>query len=388
MNIETEAFALNDYFNKIVLEYKKISKRSTSYQTNSYLKEEANNLYKRIQDFRAKYHLFIKERKNTFGKFNVNKYVEFYKFKNRSRIDQKYQASVDPRTAGSINSIGSQGRLGFVHMNGVSGLSKGYADSKPEDLERYFGDYVGEKKRGTFPLQGRTFEKGPKSSADNLSQGHQVFGEDSSADMAYLPLATETNMGAISASSGPVYTDQKVLEWRDEQYDSRKKRKTKNNKTLEAEEHEVEKVKMDMKDLKKKTEELYREHDYRKHMSLFSRDKELTSIKKNEKIFIGFELGTEDLKGPGLDNEQLCNLFRKCDLFLSEVTYLSCMLACSKSEKTLTCEDIALIMKTTNNIDLPGFPISEGMLHANSKFKEISNRIQEDKQNVYKSSRI
>lgn len=76
MKIEAEAARLNAYFNKIISEYKKVSRKSKMDPQNMHLRMEIDSIKSRIEIFQNEYHEFIKVRKNSFGRFNAKKFTE------------------------------------------------------------------------------------------------------------------------------------------------------------------------------------------------------------------------------------------------------------------------------------------------------------------------
>lgn len=384
MNIETEAFALNDYFNKIIAEYKKISKKVTSYQTNSYLKEEADNLYRRIQDFRSKYYLFIKERKNTFGKFNVTKYVEFHRFTNRPRGSQRYLSFA---TSSLESKASNQKEHCFDPVNSPNDFKYGVDDRRTRKIESCLESSPENKAYGDFTFQRKGSEQSRAGFHENYFSCQQGLRNRAEQEASPMFPAAETGMKELVNSSGPMYTDQKIVEWRDEQYDPRQKRRNKGSKSLAIDDGESEKAKMEIEDIRKRAESAYKEDDYRKYLPLFLRNKELAGLEKSGSVLSSFGLDSEYLQDLDLRNEHISTILRKCDLFLSEVFYLSCVLACSKTEKTLTSEDLALIMKTANNIDIPGFPVIEDALKRSEGFKEILLGIKRKQHKARKASK-
>ncbi|RVD91905.1 hypothetical protein TUBRATIS_16250 [Tubulinosema ratisbonensis] len=74
--IEAEAKKLYDYYNKLSLEYKKITKKKDETNNKEPISAELALVLDKINKFRNEYSLFIKERKNSFGKFDINKYLE------------------------------------------------------------------------------------------------------------------------------------------------------------------------------------------------------------------------------------------------------------------------------------------------------------------------
>lgn len=75
-DIEAEAKKLYDYYNKLGMEYKKLLKKKEDSSNKDAYTVEITIILDKINKFKNEYTSFIKERKNSMGKFDMNKYIE------------------------------------------------------------------------------------------------------------------------------------------------------------------------------------------------------------------------------------------------------------------------------------------------------------------------
>lgn len=334
MKIETEAFALNDYFNKIVAEYKKACKQSISGQAGVNLKEE-ENLYRRIQEFKAKYHPFIKERKSSFGKFDIVKYVEFRK-------------------------MSSKGHANNIYMQRESGHS---LEQRPGNARRHNAYYGPDASRQMYLPHHGEHEKREPYTQHKVPLENRMY-KDEAAPVGFPqnfglehPRAVQNTRKTTQDNSESIYTDERICEWRTSEYESKRRRcGSLCTVSTKMSEKELKKIEADIEEINKTTvRDFYNKSDSRKYLSFFVKHREFCEGNTEGELFCGFNFDAADIQNLGLSKEQVHGIYDRCDSALGEAIYFSCLLASSKTNRKLTCDDVAIAFGATHGITIPGF---------------------------------
>lgn len=320
MDAEAEAFALSNYFSKIVAEYKKICRRTRMCPDNGYLKAEEARLYGRILEFKSKYRPFIKERKNSLGRFDADKYLEFHRISSRRQLfavpDIRMRSSPGFHARGCMC---CEPRM--QHPGGYQSHGAGVFFS---DRDMYSG-----------PIK-RLRMVSNVCPAPNLLTSTEEACRTITLPKRHAPLRKRDPEGAMQDGYGG-------------------RRYTESGNTMQARPgiHVVESARENIDYLNRVViKEFYDRNDYRKPLALFLRHRKLADLKNSKRPFEGFGLDAEHTF-TSLDHCDVDEMYRRCDMFLNEMLHLACSTASSREDKTLTPGDFALVLRTAYDIDIP-----------------------------------
>lgn len=320
MDAEAEAFALSDYFAKIVAEYKKIRRRTSMCPDNGYLRAEEERLYGRILEFKSKYRPFIKERKNSLGRFDVERYLEFCRMSSRAQIF----SMPETRLCGGP----------VIHGRGCTCC---------EPWMQHPGGY---QSHGTGMLcSGRDFYDGH---IKRLCTPPDV------CTAPTLLTSTEEACRTITLSRRQTPFQKRVPEGVvRESHSGGRRRQNNNAMQIGPGVHMVEKTRENIDYLNKMViRDFYERNDYIKPLAMFLRHSKLANLRSNREPFESFGLGAEHTH-MDLDCCDIDEMYRRCDVFLNEVMHLACSTAFSRDDRTLMPGDFSLVLSTAYDMIVP-----------------------------------
>lgn len=319
MDAEAEAFALSDYFAKIVAEYKKICRRTSMCPDNGYLKAEEERLYGRILEFKLKYRPFIKERKNSLGRFDVEKYLEFHRMSSRAQLF----AVPDTRLRGGP----------VLHGRGCMCC---------EPWRQHPGGYQSHG-AGVFcggrDAHGVHFKR--LRTVPDVSAAPTLLTSTEEACRTIMlpkrqapPRARDTGSAVCESHGGGRHAQSSAVQ-------------------TQPGVHAAERTRENIDYLNRVViREFYDRNDYRKPLALFLRHSKLADLESSREPFEGFGLGGEQTH-TALDRCDVDEMYRRCDVFLNEMMHLACSTASSRADRTLTPGDFALVLRTACDMDVP-----------------------------------
>lgn len=96
--MELEARKLFEYFNKLINDFKRLNRKREDSHVSEQCSSELTLIIEKINKFRKEYSPFIKERKNSFGKFDIERYLEVKQNENKLDNEKNKQFNfLDPK---------------------------------------------------------------------------------------------------------------------------------------------------------------------------------------------------------------------------------------------------------------------------------------------------
>ncbi|KAL0265561.1 UNVERIFIED_CONTAM: hypothetical protein PYX00_011273 [Menopon gallinae] len=321
MDAEAEAFALCDYFGKIVAEYKKMCRRTSMCPDNGYLKAEEERLYGRILEFKSKYRPFIKERKNSLGRFDVDKYLDFHRMSTR----------------GPVFSVPGGGFHSGPVLHGRSGMHCEPWRQHPGGYQSHgAGEFCDER-----DVLGGHYKR-QRTVPDTRVAPTLLTSTEEACRTITLP---RWSAPGRERDAGGAMRDEHAARRRAAGSEPRQARPC---------EHGMEQVRENIDYLNRMVvREFYDRNDYRKPLAMFLRHKRLADLESSREPFEGFEVGAEHMQRPGLGRGDVDEMYRRCDMFLNEMMHLACSVASTREDRTLTPEDFALVLRTACEMEVP-----------------------------------